>query len=119
MSVEKRRERGETDALRCSQKANSKQQPSINNSYHWVYDMGQIPRAVPAQLLEPTSKFHKEKGKAKGDFTHIGDQVLLLLRQLSEHKDHQYDSQAYANKFSELFHEGYKGYVVVFVDCDN
>lgn len=78
-------------------------------SYHWVYDTTQIPTPVAPALKEPASKYHAEKGKVKGDLTHIGDQSYVLLQQLAQNK--KFDTTDYAARFKQLFNPNYKGWL--------
>lgn len=51
---------------------------------HWVYDPGTIAAWYPGGIREydaPRSSYHP--GKAAGDFTHYGDQALVLLESLA------------------------------------
>lgn len=53
---------------------------------HWVYDPGQLD-ALPIDwqvLNDPEAMWHK--GKTAGDFTHYGDQMLLLLESIVKEK---------------------------------
>lgn len=53
---------------------------------HWVYDAGEISRVLGRieGFHDPMSSYHP--GKRAGDFTHYGDQTLLLLRVLAERR---------------------------------
>jgi ADP-ribosylglycohydrolase len=53
---------------------------------HWVYDQEEIARKIdrPDQFHDPISQYHP--GKKAGDFTHYGDQALLLAEHLAETK---------------------------------
>jgi ADP-ribosylglycohydrolase len=51
---------------------------------HWIYDAAEIRRHYPAGIQHydmPRSSYHP--GKRAGDFTHYGDQALLLLESIS------------------------------------
>lgn len=51
---------------------------------HWIYDLSEIARLYPnglSELDQPRSKYHG--AKAAGDFTHHGDQSLVLLESLA------------------------------------
>lgn len=50
---------------------------------HWVYDQAAIAQACGdcAEFADPASAYHP--GKRAGDFTHYGDQTLVLLRSLA------------------------------------
>lgn len=49
---------------------------------HWMYDRAEIAKrfAYPAGLHAPATTYHP--GKSAGDFTHLGDQMWLLLESL-------------------------------------
>lgn len=54
---------------------------------HWIYDLSEIDRLYPdglSGLDAPRSSYHGEK--AAGDFTHHGDQSLVLLESLLKRK---------------------------------
>lgn len=53
---------------------------------HWVYDENALQQIDFdwAELNAPQAMWHK--GKQKGDFTHYGDQTLILLEYVSENK---------------------------------
>jgi len=67
---------------------------AISLGPHWVYDQEEIARKVtaPERYQDPVSPYHP--GKKAGDFTHYGDQVLVLLRYIAEH--HAFDLAGYA-----------------------
>ena len=50
---------------------------------HWVYDPKEIAVKIrmPDQFHDPISPYHP--GKKAGDFTHYGDQVMVLLRHMA------------------------------------
>jgi len=53
---------------------------------HWIYDAAAIAARYPGGIHEyddPRSSYHP--GKSAGDFTHLGDQTLLLLESLADH----------------------------------
>lgn len=53
---------------------------------HWIYDAAAIAARYPGGIREyddPRSSYHP--GKSAGDFTHLGDQTLLLLESLADH----------------------------------
>lgn len=70
---------------------------------HWVYDQGQISGQIidPARFHDPISPYHPHK-KA-GDLTHYGDQVLVLLKFLSESKGAAFDLDAYAQAWQRYW----------------
>ena len=57
---------------------------AISLGPHWIYDQEEIARKIsrPDQFNDPVSRYHP--GKKAGDFTHYGDQMLVLLRHLAE-----------------------------------
>lgn len=76
---------------------------------HWIYDTRQIDQKVgrvdTLRAPLPTS-FHKTKGR--GDFTHYGDQALVLLQSLTESGDFSLD--VFARMWQALFAADYDGY---------
>lgn len=53
---------------------------------HWIYDPSKIAALYPGGIREyddPRSSYHP--GKSAGNFTHLGDQTLLLLESLADH----------------------------------
>lgn len=75
---------------------------------HWIYDTGQIDdrigRLDALRKPLPTS-FHKTKNR--GDFTHYGDQTLVLLKSLVETDGFLLES--FSRSWRQLF-SGYTGY---------
>lgn len=67
---------------------------AISLGPHWVYDQQEIARKIgdPEKFNDPISPYHP--GKKAGDFTHYGDQALVLLRHLAEVKS--FDLPGYA-----------------------
>lgn len=67
---------------------------AISLGPHWIYDQGEIERKVtsPERYQDPVSAYHP--GKKAGDFTHYGDQLLVLLRYLGENQS--FDLAGYA-----------------------
>jgi ADP-ribosylglycohydrolase len=57
---------------------------AISLGPHWVYDQEEISRRIvdAERYQDPISPYHP--GKKAGDFTHYGDQVLVLLRYVAE-----------------------------------
>ncbi|MEM1296154.1 MAG: ADP-ribosylglycohydrolase family protein [Verrucomicrobiota bacterium] len=58
---------------------------ALNLGPHWVYDQSALANAYPEgvhQLTNPLSSYHPDK--TAGDFTHYGDNLVLMLRTVSE-----------------------------------
>lgn len=75
---------------------------------HWIYDIDEIATRygrVERLLPPPPDSFHA--GRAKGSFTHYGDQTLLLLQHLASHRD--FVLQEFADEW-RAFVEQYDGY---------
>ncbi len=51
---------------------------------HWIYDQGEIQKKLgrAATYQAPMATYHV--GKTAGDFTHYGDQTMILLRSIAE-----------------------------------
>jgi ADP-ribosylglycohydrolase len=76
---------------------------------HWIYDPERIVKTFGrvTQLLKPREdSYHPSKGK--GDFTHYGDQTLVLLESLAACG--KFDLSDFARRWRTLF-DGYSGYV--------
>lgn len=76
---------------------------------HWIYDTKNLFRRFGrvAGLLNPElDTYHP--GKKKGQFTHYGDQMLVLLESLAEKKT--FDPGDFSQKWQHLF-SNYKGYI--------
>lgn len=77
---------------------------------HWIYDQAQIKRQftrVETLLAPPPGSYHP--GKLAGELTHYGDQTLLLLRSLAQHRS--FDPAAFSAAWRAMFEGGYAGYV--------
>jgi ADP-ribosylglycohydrolase len=75
---------------------------------HWIYDTADIDEKigrVDRLLPPPEGGFHA--GKKAGDFTHYGDQALVLLESLAESGG--FDLDAFARSWQGFF-SGYGGY---------
>lgn len=78
---------------------------------HWIYDTAKI-----GTLLGPTHGLENPKaeaagyhpGRAAGDFTHYGDQAMVLLRSIAAKG--AYSPDDFASRWRALW-EGYTGYV--------
>ena len=76
---------------------------------HWIYDTRVIKEnfgRVETLLKPPSNSFHATRDK--GEFTHYGDQALVLLQSVSSY--HGFDLQDFFQKWQQLF-ENYDGYV--------
>jgi len=75
---------------------------------HWVYNTGVIDKKFGRveQYYDPLTSYHK--GKHAGDFTHYGDQTLVLLESLTHEKG--FDALCFANAWRAFFRD-YTGYV--------
>ena len=77
---------------------------------HWFYDTAEIDRRfgrVEELLAPPPDSFHA--GKERGQFTHYGDQTLVLLESVAACKG--FDLADFARRWQALFTTGYRGYV--------
>jgi len=76
---------------------------------HWIYDTAEIDRRIGrvAGLLKPLpDSYHA--GKDSGQFTHYGDQALVLLESLA--RTGQFSLSDFAASWKALF-TGYGGYI--------
>ena len=76
---------------------------------HWIYDTHQIDREIGRvdRLLPPLpGSYHKDK--KRGDFTHYGDQVLVLLESIA--RNNEFILQGFSRDWQHLF-SSYTGYV--------
>lgn len=82
---------------------------SLALGVHWIYDTAEIDRRFGQvdELLAPQADSY-HKGKAKGTFTHYGDQALVLLESVAENGG--FSLPAFATDWKRLF-TGYQGYV--------
>lgn len=74
---------------------------------HWVYNTDVIDKKFGRveQYHDPLTSYHK--GKKAGDFTHYGDQMLVLLESLSSGAG--FDGHAFAQRWRRFFAD-YQGY---------
>ncbi len=75
---------------------------------HWIYDTAQIDSQigrVDHLMPPPPNSFHKTK--QKGEFTHYGDQVMVLLTSLADSR--AFDLAQFSTAWQTLFTE-YDGY---------
>jgi ADP-ribosylglycohydrolase len=76
---------------------------------HWIYDTNRIDREigrVDRPMAPPAGSFHSTKNT--GQFTHYGDQMLVLLASLDEAKG--FDLNGFNRNWQALF-DSYDGYV--------
>jgi ADP-ribosylglycohydrolase len=75
---------------------------------HWIYNTGVIDKKLGRveTLLKPEiASFHKTK--ERGDFTHYGDQMLVLLESVAEKRG--FDLEDFSGRWQSLF-SSYDGY---------
>ena len=74
---------------------------------HWVYNTNVIDKKFGRvqQYFDPLVSYHA--GKKKGDFTHYGDQMLLLLESLASASG--FDRTQFADAWQSFFND-YEGY---------
>ena len=75
---------------------------------HWIYDTSVIDRKfgrVESLLKPPENSFHSTKDK--GDFTHYGDQTMLLLEYLTEKR--VFNLREFAGRWFDYM-KNYNGY---------
>jgi ADP-ribosylglycohydrolase len=76
---------------------------------HWIYDTSKISQAfgrVDSFLKPAQNSYHPTKDK--GEFTHYGDQTLVLLESLAARRG--FDLQDFSARWRNLF-DGYRGYI--------
>jgi ADP-ribosylglycohydrolase len=80
---------------------------ALSLGVHWVYNTGVIEKKYGRveQYFDPLTSYHK--GKKAGDFTHYGDQMLLLLESVSSGGG--FDALRFAEKWRTFFAD-YGGY---------
>ena len=77
---------------------------------HWIYDTQVIDAQIGLvdHLLQPLpDSYHKNRNK--GEFTHYGDQALVLLESLAEQG--KFSLTDFAARWQALFTKSYAGYV--------
>ncbi len=81
---------------------------ALSLGVHWVYNTGVIDKKFGRveQYHDPITSYHK--GKRAGDFTHYGDQMLVLLESIADAEG--FDANRFARSWRDLF-EDYAGYV--------
>lgn len=72
---------------------------------HWIYDTSQIER-LEDLAAPPPGSHHKNRGK--GDFTHYGDQVFVLLESVADQGG--FDLDDFFRRWKLLFSD-YDGYI--------
>ena len=80
---------------------------ALSLGVHWVYNTGVIDKKFGRVkgYHDPLTSYHK--GKKAGDFTHYGDQMLVLLESAANAKG--FDERRFAQSWRDYF-AGYKGY---------
>jgi ADP-ribosylglycohydrolase len=75
---------------------------------HWVYNAGVIAKKFgrPDSMQDPLGKSYHPTKKA-GDFTHYGDQTMVLLESVA--REGRFDLAAFSRDWQALF-DGYDGY---------
>jgi ADP-ribosylglycohydrolase len=76
---------------------------------HWIYDTAQIEKSFGRvdQLLQPgPNSYHGTK--RRGDFTHYGDQAMVLLQSVFENEG--FSLKSFSKRWRLLF-ENYNGYI--------
>lgn len=70
---------------------------------HWIYQQSEITRKAGniTGYLDPMSDYHP--GKKAGDFTHYGDQTLVLLRSLGREK--RFDLRTFAGEWRSFWED--------------
>jgi ADP-ribosylglycohydrolase len=81
---------------------------ALSLGVHWVYNTGVIDKKLGRveQYHDPMTSYHQ--GKRAGDFTHYGDQTLVLLESISRHSS--FDAQQFAETW-RIFFTDYSGYI--------
>ena len=77
---------------------------------HWIYDQGKIAAEFGRiDTLKAPGEGSYHPTKQAGDFTHYGDQTLVLLASVAE--EGRFDLKDFAHRWRALFEGGYTGYV--------
>jgi ADP-ribosylglycohydrolase len=82
---------------------------ALSLGVHWVYNTNVIDKKygrVIDMLAPRLASFHR--GKVEGEFTHYGDQTLLLLESIAS--DNGFDLNRFAGEWRSFFEE-YEGYI--------
>jgi ADP-ribosylglycohydrolase len=79
---------------------------ALSLGVHWVYNTGVIDKKLGRveRYYDPLTSYHK--GKKAGDFTHYGDQMLVLLESVS---GGEFDAHRFAERW-RVFFADYDGY---------
>lgn len=82
---------------------------SLALGVHWIYDQAKIASMHGRldSLTAPGPEYHPTK--QAGDFTHYGDQTLLLLESVAEKGG--FDPADFSARWRAMFEGGYTGYV--------
>ena len=80
---------------------------ALSLGVHWVYNTGVIDKKFGRveHYYDPLTSFHK--GKRAGDFTHYGDQMLVLLETL--YKEKRFEDLRFAQSWQNFLSD-YTGY---------
>ena len=81
---------------------------SLSLGVHWIYDTAKIEKEfgrVEGFLKPPPGSYHSTKDK--GEFTHYGDQALVLLESVASKGS--FDLQDFSSRWQALFRD-YRGY---------
>ena len=82
---------------------------ALSLGVHWEYDVARIKeKFVRVEHMTAPELVPYHKGKRAGEFTHYGDQMLVLLESVSEKKE--FDLQYFCSQWQNFF-ESYDGYV--------
>lgn len=76
---------------------------------HWIYDTGEIDERfgrIGELLAPPKDSYHE--GKRAGEFTHYGDQVMVLLESVAANSGYELDF--FAESWTKFF-ASYSGYL--------
>ena len=82
---------------------------SLALGVHWIYDTDVLKKdfgQVDALLKPRPDSFHPTKNK--GEFTHYGDQTMVLLESMAAHP--QFDLEDFSTRWRNLFSD-YQGYL--------
>ena len=82
---------------------------SLALGVHWIYDTEEIVRDYGrvTNLIDPSPELYHPNRK-KGEFTHYGDQTLVLLESIADRGE--FDPEDLSHRWRALF-ENYDGYI--------